>query len=440
MKCTYSKYKRSNSLLLKAKGLIPTASQTYSKSYKYFVEGASPVFIERGKGVYVWDVDGNRYTDFILGLGAITVGYSDKRIESVVSRQLKKGVSFSLPTTLEIFLAEKLNKLIPCAEMVKFMKNGSDATAAAVRLARAYNGCDIIACCGYHGWQDWYIGCTENNKGVPYAVRKLVRPFEYNNIKSLEDIFRKNKNKVAGVILEPVQLELPQDNFLKKVQEITHRNGALLIFDEVVTGFRISLSGAQGYFGVIPDLAAFGKGMANGFAISALVGRAKIMRLIERGAFISTTFGGETISLVAALATINILQKSNGPRHFWKIGKYFTDSANALIREKNLEGIARVSGVAPHCGIIFNNFGNFKNLDLASVFQQKIIQEGFLSVGINNFCLAHTKDDIDKFMQAASQAFEDVKKVIKKGTLKGFLSGKLIRPIFTRNKYADQGN
>lgn len=432
---TYKNYPNSAMLLKRAKQLMPTASQTYSKSYKYYVEGASPAFLDLGKGAYVWDVDGNKYTDFVLGLGAVTIGYCDKRVNDAAIMQMEKGVSFSLPVNLEIDLAKKIIELIPCAEMVKFMKNGSDVTAAAVRLARAYTGRDIIACCGYHGWQDWYIGCTENDRGVPKEVKKLIRIFEYNNIKSLEKIFSQNKEKIAAVILEPVQLDEPRDDFLNKVKEIAYKNKALLIFDEVVTGFRISVKGAQDYFGVIPDLAAFGKGMGNGFSISALVGRRDIMRLIEERAFISTTFGGEAVSLAGALATIDILQKDINLKHFWNMGKYFTDSANKLIRRKNLQKVAKVSGLAPHCGIVFNNFGNFNNLELLSIFQQRMIHEGFLTIGINNFCLSHTKDDIDNFMKAALLGFEDVNAALKKGSLKGILFGQLIRPIFVRNSY-----
>lgn len=437
MKKAYKKYSKSNSLLKEAKQLIPVASQTYSKSYKYYVEGAAPAFLEKGKDAYVWDVDGNRYTDFVMGLGAVTVGYCDKRINSSVIEQLKKGASFSQPTALEIELAKKMVSLIPCAEMVKFLKNGSDATSAAVRLARAYTGREIIACCGYHGWQDWYIGSTENDRGVPLAAKNLIKAFEYNNIKSLENIFSKNKGNVAAVILEPVQLDFPKDNFLNKVKELAHKNKALLIFDEVVTGFRISVKGAQDYFGVIPDLAAFGKGMGNGFSISALVGRKDVMRLIEERAFISTTFGGEAVSLAGALATINILQKDINLKHFWNLGEYFIDSANKLIRKENLQKVAKVSGLAPHCGIVFNNFGNFNSLELLSVFQQRMIREGFLTIGINNFCLSHTKINIDNFMKAALFGFEDINKVLINNTVEGVLFGQLIRPVFARNNYVE---
>ena len=429
----YKNYHNSAMLLKKAKQLIPTASQTYSKSYKYYVEGASPAFLDKGKGAYVWDVDGNKYTDFVLGLGAITIGYCDRRVDSAIARQMKKGLSFSQPTNLEITLARKLVDLVPCAEMVRFVKNGSDATASAVRLARAYTRRDIIVCCGYHGWHDWYIGSTENDRGVPKAVKELIKTFKYNDIRSLEDIFSKNKGKVAAVILEPVQLDLPKDSFLEKVKEITRKNKALLIFDEVVTGFRVSISGAQDYFGVIPDLAAFGKGMGNGLPISVVAGKRDIMKLIDNKTFISTTFGGDAISITGAIATIDILKKHKGPEYFWDIGKYFMESAERLIEQHNLRNIALVKGLPPHCGIVFNDYRRLKSLELLSVFQQRIIQEGFLSIGINNFCLAHTRKDIDNFIRASSLAFEDIKAAIKGGSYKKLLRGNLIRPVFTRN-------
>ena len=427
-------FNKSYRLLKIAKKLIPSASQTYSKSYKYFCEGAAPAFLERGEGGYVWDVDNNRYIDFVLGLGAITIGYNDLRVNRAISGQLKKGISFSQSTELEIKLAQKLVEIITCAEMVRFVKNGSDATTAAVRLARAYTGKEIIACCGYHGWQDWYIGTTEGDLGIPEAVKRLTKKFEYNNMSSLEKIFRENRGKVAAVIMEPVQLEYPKDNFLQKVKSLTHKNGAVLIFDEVVTGFRLGLSGAQGYFKVIPDLTAIGKGMANGACISAIVGKKEIMRLIEKEVFISMTFGGETLSLAAALATINILEKKGVYNHIWELGRRWQKGMSSLIKEKKLEDVVKIAGLPPHTGVSFNKKGNLGPLDLLSVYQQTLIENGILSVGINNFCLSHTKEQINIFIKAASKALEMVKKALESGTVNKILRGKKIEPIFTRNQ------
>ncbi|MBI2113060.1 MAG: aminotransferase class III-fold pyridoxal phosphate-dependent enzyme, partial [Candidatus Wildermuthbacteria bacterium] len=244
--------------------IIPLASQTFSKSYLQYVPENSPLFITHGKGAYVWDVDGNKYLDFVNGLLPVVLGYQYKKVDEAVKDQLKKGITFSLPSPLEYQLAKKLTQLIPCAQMVRFGKNGSDATAGAVRLARAVTKRDRIASCGYHGWQDWYIGLNPKNAGVPQAVKNLVHKFEYNNIQSLEQLVKKYPGEFAAVIMEPMTFSKPQDRFLHRVKTIAHANGALLIFDEIITGFRFGLGGAQEYFRVIPDLATFGKSMANG--------------------------------------------------------------------------------------------------------------------------------------------------------------------------------
>ncbi|KYK25257.1 hypothetical protein AYK26_02135 [Euryarchaeota archaeon SM23-78] len=432
MKALNTNFRKSKLLLKRAKSIIPSAAQTYSKSYKYFCEGAAPAFLDYGKGGHVWDVDGNEYIDFVCALGPVTVGYNDERVNKAIISELRKGLSFTLPTELEIKLAEKLIQINPCAEMVKFVKNGSDATSAAVRLARAYTNRELVACCGYHGFQDWYIGSTENNFGVPQAVQKLTKTFHYNDIKSLKKIFENNKNKIAAIILEPCQNNGPENNFLENVKEITHKNGAVLIFDEVISGFRLALGGAQEYYKVTPDLASLGKGMGNGASISAIVGRREIMKLIDKGTFISTTFGGETSALVAALATIKILEKKSSFKHIWKLGNKWKKEIQKLIDNKNLNNVVEVVGLAPHCGVVFKDKRNLSKLDLFSVYQQTLIERGILSIGINNFCLSHTQKDVNTFIKAADLALEKVKEAIKANSVKGILKGGKFRPVFRR--------
>lgn len=428
-----NKFNNSIKWLKRAKNTIPSASQTYSKSYRYFCEGAAPVFLDFGKGSHVWDIDGNEYIDFICALGPLTLGYNDKEVNKAIKDQLKKGISFSQATILEIQLAEKLTKIIPSAKMVRFVKNGSDATSAAVRLARAYTKKEIILCCGYHGYQDWFVGSTVTNLGVPEAVKKLTKTFEYNNILSLKNLFDENKDKVAAVIMEPMQDNGPDKGYLEEVKKITHENSAVLIFDEVVSGFRMSLGGAQEYFNVIPDMSAIGKGMGNGMPISAVVGKKEIMKLIDDGVFISMTFGGETLSLAAALATIKILETPNYYKHVWDLGRRWKVRIQQLIDQKKLSHIVKVVGAAPHCGVMFSKIGRLSDHDLFSVFQQRIIKEGILSLGINNFCLAHTEKDVDKFIEAADLAFDDVLKAVEKNSVEGILTCEKFRPIFKRN-------
>ncbi len=422
-----------NKLLVKAKELIPCAAQTYSKSYRYFVEGAAPAFLEKGEGGYVWDVDGNKYIDFICALGPVTLGYNNKDVNKAVEEQLKKGISFSQPTKLEVDLAEKLTQIVPCAEMVRFVKNGSDATTAAVRLARAYIKKDIVLCSGYHGFHDWYIASTNLDLGIPPVMKTLIKTFEYNNLESLRKAFEENKGDVAAVIMEPMQDNGPNEGYLEEVKRITHENGAVLIYDEVISGFRMALGGAQEYFKVIPDLAAIGKGMGNGLSISAVVGKKEIVRLIEDGAFISSTFGGETLAIAGALETIKQLEKPGTFEHFWNLGNRWKEEVQKLLNEKEMNKSVRVVGVAPHCGVLFTETGNLSNHDLFSVFQQTLAEEGILSLGINNFCLAHTIQDVDYFIQAVDKSLDVVLSAIRKDSVEGILKGGKFRPVFKRN-------
>lgn len=427
------KFDNSLKFLNRAKSIIPSASQTYSKSYKYYCEGVSPAFLDHGKGSRAWDVDGNEFIDFVLALGSVTVGYNNSDINIAIKEQLKNGISFSMAHPLEVKLAEKLIEVIPCAEMVRFVKNGSDATSAAIRLARAYTGREMIACCGYHGFQDWFIGSTTNNRGVPEGVRKLTKTFQYNNLDSIENVFNQYHGKIAALIMEPISLEAPEDNFLQKVKELAHKNGSLLIFDEVITGFRLSLGGAQAYFGVTPDLCSIGKGMANGMPLSAVTGSREIMKLIDEGVFISMTFGGETLSLAAALATISLLERDGSYSHLWSLGEKWLQGVEELIREKELSAIMRITGLAPHSGVAFSDYNEIKSVDWLSLYQQELISQGILTLGINNYCLAHTEDDVEKYINSVEKVLNKLSQVREIGSVEPFLKGNRIRPVFKRN-------
>lgn len=426
-------YEKSAELLKRALLVTPLAAQTYSKSYRYFCEGAAPVFLDRGEGCYVWDVDGNKYIDFICALGPITVGYNNKKVNDAVINQLQKGICFSLSTDLEVKLAEKVTKIIPCAEMVRFVKNGSDATFAAVKLARAFTKRDMVAACGYHGMQDWYIGSTANNKGVPAAVCALTKPFSYNDVDSLQQLFAQYPGQIGAVILEPIQGDGPEEGYLAKVKEVAHANGALLIFDEVVSGFRYALGGASEYYQVTPDLAAFGKGMGNGLPISAVAGRAEIMELIgTEGVFISTTFGGEALSLAGALATIELLEQPGVYQEFWRLGTRMMEGLKQLIAQYGIENVVNARGLAPHDGVSFNDIGSLSYLQIHSVYSQRMIDNGILTFAINNLNMSHTEKEIDMFLSAADQAFRDIKKAVEVNSVDGILNGAMVNPIFKR--------
>ena len=272
-------YEKSNEFLQQALKIIPLASQTFSKSITQYPAGVSPLFIDKGDGSNVWDIDGNRYIDFVNSLLAVSIGYNNPIINDAVIKQLQLGVTFSLPSKLEHEVASLLVELVPCAEMVRFGKTGSDATSAAIRLARAYTGRDLVASCGYHGWHDWYISKTTKNLGVPNTIGKLNYTFSYNNVNQLEEILENQPGKFAAIIMEPMNVEFPLDGYLQKVRELATKHGAILIFDEICTGLRFAKGGAQEFFGVTPDLCAVGKGLANGFPLSAVMGRKEIMEL-----------------------------------------------------------------------------------------------------------------------------------------------------------------
>ncbi len=418
-------FKQDSFLFEKVRKIIPLASQTLSKSYLQYTVGASPLFIEKGKGAYVWDIDGNKYLDMVNALLPVILGYRYPIVDKAIKQQLKKGISFSLPSPLEYELSKELIELIPCAEMVRFGKNGSDATAGAVRLARAISGKDRMAVCGYHGWQDWYIGVNPRNEGVPACVRELTHKFGYNNIESLEKLFNEYKNQFAAVIMEPMNKEEPKNNFLEEVKELTHKNKVLLIFDEMVTGFRFSLGGAQEYFNTTPDLACFGKSMGNGVPISAIVGRKEYMRKME-DIFYSFTFGGECLSLAASLATIKEIKEKRVIEHIWQEGKYLKGKTEDLIKGNSLGDVLEISGKP--CWQIFTikDYEDCSSLEIKTFIQQELIKKGVLWTGSHNMSFSHKRKDLDKLIKSYQEVFPLLKEVLDNKVLKKKLLGKTI--------------
>ena len=427
------RFDKSRRLLERALRVTPLGGQTYSKSYRYLAGQGAPNFIDRGQAGHVWDVDGNEFVDFILALGPVTIGYNNAEVNEAIVRQLEKGISFSQSTELEIRLAEKLVDVVPCAEMVRFVKNGSDATSAAIRLARAATGREAVAVCGYHGMHDWYIGSTTNRRGIPKCVCDLSAEFRYNDLASLGAVFEQHRGNLAAVIMEPLQGDGPRDDFLAEVLKATHDNGSVLVFDEVVSGFRVALGGAQEVYGVVPDLAAIGKGVANGMPISAIVGRRELLKPIEQGVFVSSTFGGETLSLAAALKTIEILERPGSFEHIHGLARRLMDQGGELAGKKGLGDVVAPSGLPGHCGLVFRRSGSLEANDLRSVFQQRLIQGGILTTGINNFCLEHTEADIRQHLEALAPALDDVARAVGQDSVEGILTGRRIEPIFRRN-------
>ncbi|KKQ18165.1 MAG: Aminotransferase class-III [Berkelbacteria bacterium GW2011_GWA1_36_9] len=426
----YGKRKLTKSFKLwqKAQKLIPSGTQTLSKAPNQFVFGVSPIFLQKGKGAYVWDVDGNKYLDFVMALGPITLGYDYPAVTSAVTTQLHEGTIFTLPHPKETELAELLVDIIPCAEMVRFGKNGADATSAAIRAARAYTGRNHFAYCGYHGYQDWFAVTTQRNKGIPKILKQFAHTFEFNNLKSLADIFAKNPKKISAVIME-IPGQEPADNFLQDVIDLTRKNGAVFILDEIVTGFRYALGGAQEYYKIKPDLACFGKGMANGLPISAVVGKKEIMREFGE-VFFSTTFGGDTLALAASTATIGELKKKKAIEHFWKLGLYWKDSFNKMAKEIGVS--ASVGGHGPRTHFEFRDEDGKESLILKSLFLQETVKRGILFGGPIFISLSHKKSDIDKTLSVCETALKIIKKAMESKNTKKYLKGEPIGEVFRK--------
>lgn len=384
--------------------VVPGLAQTFSKGPMSFVSEVSPSFVDRASGARVWDVDGNEYLDYILGLGPVILGHAHPAVNQAVTEQIQLGTAYSLPHVLEVELSEVLRDLIPCAEMVRFGKNGSDATAGAIRLARAYTGRDKVARCGYHGWQDWYIGSTSRHRGVPDAVRALTLAFPYNDPAALHSLLRKHSGEISCVIMEPVTFDEPDDGYLEEVQSLCRSAGALLIFDEVITGFRLNLGGAQKHYGVTPDLACFGKAMANGFPLSAIVGRAEYMGLFEE-VFFSFTFGGETASLAASLATIRIMRGEPVIESIWREGAKLRDGANRIVASLGLNELFSWVGLGPWTTLRCIGAASQASLEWRSLFQQECLERGILTHGNHMMCYAHDAATIALTLQAYEDVF-----------------------------------
>lgn len=424
-----NRYKKSEEFLKRAEITVPLGSQTFSKSKTQLPIGISPFFASKAKGAYMWDVDGNKYIDFVNGLASITIGYNNRTITKAVKSQLKKGTIFSLSHELEFKVAEKICEMVPCAEQVRFGKNGSDATSGAIRLARAYTKKDVVLVCGYHGWQDWYIGSTTRDKGVPKATKELTHKFAYNDIESLKKKIKELSGNIAAVIIEPVNIAPPKNNFLKEVKELTHEEGALLVFDETITGFRYANGGAQEFFGVTPDLATFGKGLANGYPVSAIAGKKEIMTLMEE-IFFSFTFGGEALSLAAAYATLSMLQRKPILKEINHKGEYLMRNLNTLILDFGLNDIASVEGYPCWSFFVLKPTEWATVEELKTLFMQIMFENGIYTLGTHNLSYSHSIKNIDTLLKSYSIYFEQIKELKSSKKIKEKLKATPLIPLF----------
>ena len=418
---------RSEEYHARASGLIPAFTQTLAKGPTQHVRGVAPNYLVRGKGARVWDVDGNEYLDYNMAIGPVSLGYCYPAVDDVIRSQLDDGITFSLVHPLEVELAEMLREIVPNAESVRYSKTGCDVTSAAVRLARAYTGRKKVLCCGYHGWHDWYIGVTDRNAGIPQEVLDLTHTFNYNDIESVIDSI---DGDTACVILEPFLFEEPRNNFLHALKEVCHEHGVVLIFDEMWTGFRVALGGAQEYFGIKTDLACFSKAVANGMPLSILTGRSEIMRLLEKDVFFFTTFGGEALSLAAARAVIQEMREKKVPEHLARQGRRLKDGYNAAAMELGMN-YTRCSGFDCRTIVTFDA-GAGNPLEMKSLVQQELIRRGILWSGFHTICFSHTDDDIEYTLAAYREVLPILRGAVERGTVRALLEGEPVEPVFRR--------
>lgn len=424
-----NRYQKSEALLERALKTIPLGSQTFSKSKTALPFGVSPYFVERGEGSRFWDADGNEFLDFVNGLCCVTLGYRDPEVDAAVRKQMDNGVTFSLPHRLEMEVAEMLVEHIPCAEMVRFAKNGTDATSGAIRVARAYTGRERVAVCGYHGWQDWYIGSTTRDLGVPEAVKSLTHQFSYNNLDSLRALLKQYPESFAAIILEPMNATLPAPGFLEGLRDLASEHGVLLVFDETITGFRYHIGGAQGLFGVTPDLATFGKGMANGYPLSALVGRAEYMKVVE-DIFFSGTFGGETLSLAAAKAVLQKLTTAPVIETMQARGQKVMDGVSALVSKHGLDKQLGISGHPTWSFLQFRDSPPYAVAQIKTLFIQEVFKRGVYTLGTHNMSYAHSDADVDRLLAVYDEVFALIARGIREQKLGDYLECEPLAPLF----------
>ena len=403
--------------------VMPLGGQTLSKSPDQFVKGLYPIFAKSAQGAYIIDLNDNKYLDFMCGLGPIVLGYNDEAVNHAIKKQLDSGIIFSLPTLLEKKLADLIIDVVPCAEMVRFAKNGTDVCTAAVRIARSYTKRQHILKCGYHGWSDWHAITTVKKYGIPECLENIVHEFKYNDLRGLERLLR--AYNVAGVIMEPEALEKPHKGYLSAVKDLAHKYGALLIFDEIVTGFRWDIGGAQARYEVTPDLCCLGKSIANGMPISVIAGKKKYMRELEH-IFFSMTFGGECLSMAAAIATIEQL-KTKEYSHIWDLNELLIDGFLKKSEKHNLK--INFAGHGPRHNLTFSS--EYKDsAGMKDLFFQEMVKRGILFPNVIYIQFSHTKGDISKTIEAADKAFEKVAE--NKSNIDAALEGERSLDVFIK--------
>jgi 3-aminobutanoyl-CoA transaminase len=403
---------KSRELFEQATGLVPGGVLGARKPTD-FIDGEYPIFLETGKGCRLTDVDGNEFIDFLCGYGPIILGYREEEVDEAVYRQIReKGFCFTLTQRYQNLLAKKLTELVPCSDLSIFLKTGSDATTASIRIARAYTNKFKVMRCGYHGWHDW---CVEMKGGIPAKLYEDVFEFQYNNLHQLKDLMATHGGETAAIIMTPFghpnhqKMQIPSPGFLEGAREIADRYGAVLIYDEIRTGFRLSMGGAQKLYGVTPDLSVLGKAIANGYPISVVTGKKDVMMSAAHELFISSTFFPNSDAFIAALKTIEILERDNVLDNIWDKGERFLKKVQAAI-DKNDVG-AELTGVAPMFYVTFKKDETGAYKGKRKDFYTQLIRRGFFFSPHHHAYISfrHTEDDLALTLNAIDESLAFVK-------------------------------
>lgn len=425
----------------KAKEIIPGGNQLLSKRSEKFLPGLWPSYYQKAKGCEVWDLDGNKYYDFAqMGVGSVSLGYADEDINSAVINAINNSSMCSLNCYEEVELAERMIQIHPWAEMVRYSRTGGEACAIAIRIARAATGKDKVAFCGYHGWHDWYLsanlGDTSNldgqllpglePKGIVRNLKDTALPFNYNKLEELESIVDKYPNQIGTIIMEPQREVKPIAGFLEGVRAIATKIGAILIFDEVTSGFRMNYGGIHLLSGVNPDMGVFGKALGNGFPISVVIGKKDVMDAAQES-FISSTFWTERIGFVAALETLKKMEEKNVQKYLVHYGDRINDGWEKLAKKYNLK--IQISGISPLTHI---SFKYSEPLEIQTLYAQEMLEKGYLLGASVYSTYAYTDEIIDKFIQDSEPIFEKIKIAIEVNDVKNHLRGDVIQAGFKR--------
>ena len=411
---------------------IPGGTHLFGRRAELGARGVSPVFSDRQQGGRFWDVDGNEYVDLLMGCGAVILGHAFPAVVEAVREQALRGTGVTINHPLEVELAELLVEVVPCAEMVRLCKGGGEADLIAIRIARGATGRDKVAFCGYHGWHDWYLAANLADetvltahllpgitpRGVPKGLTGTALPFEFNNLDSLRAVLEGNEGEIAAIIMEASRSFIPEPGFLEGVRKLATKHGAVLIFDEVVTGFRLAHGGAQEYFGVTPDMATYAKTISNGFALAAVCGKREVMECAA-DMFISSVYWAEATGLAAGLASIRAMRELDAPAEVARRGRALMAGLSELIAQDGIP--AEVVGLPPCPFVIFRGDEPETTNAVVTLYMQEMARRGVFAGGVNYLCVAHTDADLNQTLEAAAESLGTIRRALDSGDVESFL-------------------